>query len=117
MQSRMARTCLAADRVSPPISRELYRPVSHASSLNADQRAALKLLEMGRNAVSPWRRILKRDQSSGEQVRFALSQHRMAMEAELCGRVGTADFFWEELYGTLVSLLKDDAVWENTGPI
>jgi hypothetical protein len=113
MQAPIARSNSTADRAFPTISGDFYKAGSHSSSLNGEQRAAVKLLELGRRHFSPLQRFLNRGQHGAEQIGYLFFHHRMAMEAELLGQAGRADFFWKELYKVLTPLLKNEDLWKD----
>jgi hypothetical protein len=103
-----------ASRVFPSIGPRLYEmePTGQTSSKScADRRLGRALLELCRRHFNPlqcWRGIAL--DPVGRVGRLFLI-HRLALEAELAGRLRAADFFWRETQRQVAALAKERKFW------
>lgn len=101
-------------RMFPSIGPQLHEAESAGetpSRFSADQRLGRALLALGRRRFNPlqrWRGL--RLEPVGRAGRLFLL-HRLALEAELAGRLKAADFFWRETQRQMAALAKDREFW------
>src|SRR5689334_16884991 len=104
MEIMIQRADSAEGRVFPPPEAGIYLTGAEPSDLTPDQRVGHKVLSLAKRNFTLWQRFAIRKPDPITRVAHLLFHHRKAMEAELDGQLGRADFFWGEFYTALSDL-------------
>ena len=113
METMICRSDAQRRRNFPLPAPDLHQLDGERWGATPDERAALKLLELGKQHFSPRKGSWKRKPDAASRVGRLLFYHRMAMQEELAGQTDRADFFWRESYHELRALWKKNEVWEE----
>lgn len=100
-------------RVFPTISADFYNCPDTTTAPSPDQRVAHRLLALGQQNVGPWERLVKRKLDSTGRLGWLLFHHRSALQAELAGQTGRANFFWRELHEKVKDWCREPEFWEQ----
>jgi hypothetical protein len=112
MNTPIARSTAKAERIFPSITNELYSLAETPGDLTADQKAALRLLELGNRKFGPLQRLRNRELDGPGKISRLLFHHRMAMQYELEGQTQRADFFWRELQESIRPVYERSETWK-----
>src|SRR5262245_28853871 len=107
----------SGDRIFPLISKSLYDPVDGESRLSVDQSAAIHLLVTLTRRLTRLQVYLGWRLSATERLAHLLVIHRQALHSEQAAQCRRADFFWQEVYRRLQSILTSEEVWAATADL
>ena len=113
MATLIARAHVQRGRIFPEITQDLYGSLRLDPTLGPDERFATKLLELGKRNFKPWQSLDKDKSSTMEKLSYILFNHRMAMDAEVSGKFGRADFFWQQVLRFLGAVVNDENGWRE----
>jgi hypothetical protein len=101
-------------RIFPSIGPQMYEPEQAGQTFSescADRQLGLALLKLSRGHFSPLQRWMGITLDSLGRAGRLFLIHRLALEAELEGRLRAADFFWRETHSQVAKLGKEPEFW------
>lgn len=98
-------------RIFPLIKADIYKSSYDLSDVAADQKVALKLLDLSNQKLNKYEELLSWNLDAQGKISRLLNWHRLGIEKELEGQWKQADFYWKEVQLEIHKLAKQDNLW------